>query len=161
MKFAFRPEIEFNPLLSSRSDGLMCVPLSWGCLLLLTLSVVIYHGQYRAKMNLLICSLLPYESVLEMKTWHFVPSSILYACFLSLGQNLGQPASFCPSTVGRVILRENGLTLIIKEQEPQSPAFVTSKKSICRWTHLGGGGSGAHEAAPSSCSSSQLLLPVR
>lgn len=38
-----------------------------------------------------------------------------YHMFLSLGQDLGQPASFCPSTVGRVILREIVLMLAIKE----------------------------------------------
>jgi hypothetical protein len=73
VKFAFKPEIEFNPLLSSRSDGLMHISLSQGCLQLLMLSVVIYHGQYRTKKNLLICFLLPHDSVLELKTWHFVP----------------------------------------------------------------------------------------
>lgn len=52
----------------------MCVSLSWGCLLLLTLNVVIYHGQYRAKINLLVHSPFPYDLVSEPKAWYFVPS---------------------------------------------------------------------------------------
>lgn len=107
------------------------------------LSVVIYHGQYRAKTNLLICSLFSYDSVLALKMWHFVPYSLLSACFLSLGQDLGQPAPFAPplwegSWGKRVFyVGHKGIGA------PQNPAFVTSRKSVCRWAHLGGAGVGS------------------
>lgn len=71
--------------------------------------------------------------------------------YLSLGQDLGQPVSFCPSTVGRVILREIVLILAIKNRILKVLLLLPAKSllaAVHTWKELG---VRAHEAAPPSC----------
>lgn len=91
MKFAFKPEIEFNPQLSARALGL-CVylfPRFVGRYWCWVWSFIMDNmEQPKKKRILLISFLLPHDFVLEFKTWHFVPwpllSAYFHICFLSI-----------------------------------------------------------------------------